>query len=272
MFAGGGSAIILAAILAIDSSIVLKTEAQAQSALDASLLAAIIRTDLSDAEKAEYGRTLFLQNMPIDNEERLIYSLESTGENMYDANVNVLTELPFAGIIGVNDVVINAGSTTEFSVAEIEVPADAPGDDGSPSFPNVMGDACIILTGTQQWQSGLLMNSGSKIASDECEIHVHNPGSSAVTVNSNIVLDVPKVCVAGSGGTDNRNSQDLQNGDPIEYGCEPEAVPYPNGVPAYDTSGCDYQNLNFDNQNEITLHPGVYCGWLNFNLNSLSKK
>lgn len=258
MFAVVGPVMLLAVGVAVDYANFTKTKQISQNALDASILAAVIHTELDTAKKQDLALEMFLLNTGY-NAEDVSLTLNAEGVDVFGASVDVNTKFAFGGVIGIDETTINVGSETVFKKGE--VPKEDTG-----AIPNILGDACVIALGNQQWQPGIRFNSQAEIISRDCELHVHNAGTQAVNFNSNVVVDVQKLCIAGSGTLDNRQQHERTTN--IEYNCVPEPDPFPNGVTAMTNSGCDYYNFQLpNNATEATLDPGIYCGWVNFNGN-----
>ena len=122
--------------------------------------------------------------------------------------------------------------------------------------------ACIMAL-NKSARPGVIINSGATLIAPGCELHVHSETSSAMSVNSGINIDLAKTCVAGSRVTDNSNGAIGL----LETDCEVAPDPYAGKIPAPASISCDFSNGNYDNPpgGAISLQPGVYCGWHNFN-------
>jgi Flp pilus assembly protein TadG len=117
-------------------------------------------------------------------------------------------------------------------------------------------NVCILLTDPTQSQS-LLVNSGANLNAPNCEVHVRSTASNAAIFNS--TLNVKRVCVAGSSV--------LINGGvtpPVQTNCPAISDPFANSLPPVSVGACTYNGQTY-NPGTVTINPGVYCGWTNFN-------
>ncbi len=118
--------------------------------------------------------------------------------------------------------------------------------------------ACIYLL--DKWKNySLRVNSGADIVAKDCEMHVHSGSKWAANFNSGMNLEFNRICIAGSGTLDNHRN--VQN---VELECAVDADPYKGKIKEPSSLSCDFSNLNYNGGN-VTLKPGVYCGWVNFN-------
>lgn len=168
-----------------------------------------------------------------------------------------------------------AGSTATFSVvgsqlngtASMVVPTQFMGIVGFPSIqvsvsgaaskPVSGAKACVILVATSDAQA-LLVNSGALVNAANCEIHVDSTNSVAAIMNSSTSLSVAKVCIKGGA---------IQNGGAnsvVSTNCAAISNPFVGKLPTVPSSNCDYNNQTY-NGGSVTLSPGKYCGWTNFN-------
>ena len=129
------------------------------------------------------------------------------------------------------------------------------------ALPESSGAPCIMALSTSRSQAALL-NSGATIESEACEIHIHSERRPSVILNSGVVLDVARTCVAGVDIIDNSGQP-----NPVETGCDVAPNPFAGQFPEPDTSECDFNGENY-NSATISLTPGVYCGRYNFNNSS----
>ncbi|MEP1229868.1 MAG: TadE/TadG family type IV pilus assembly protein [Litorimonas sp.] len=118
--------------------------------------------------------------------------------------------------------------------------------------------ACIVALQTRNG-AGITLNSGANVTSPECGLEVHSTRNPAFIINSGVTLEVPQTCIASDRIVDNNGAVDN-----IQTSCAVNPDPYLGEFEEPDSSHCDYRNTNFNEAN-ITLHPGVYCGYFNFN-------
>lgn len=105
----------------------------------------------------------------------------------------------------------------------------------------------------------LRVNSGADIEAPDCEVHVRSEANWAANFNAGINLNFKRICIRGENTLDNFGK--LEN---VELKCDAADDPYVGKLTAPNTTSCDFSNLNF-NGGDITLTPGTYCGWTNFN-------
>lgn len=117
---------------------------------------------------------------------------------------------------------------------------------------------CILLVDPTQSQS-LLVNSGANLNAPNCEIHVRSTASPAAIFNSGTTLNVKKICIKGSNIIKNGSAN-----PPAETGCAAISDPFSNSMPAVSIGACNHNNQVY-NPGSVTINPGVYCGWTNFN-------
>jgi hypothetical protein len=79
-------------------------------------------------------------------------------------------------------------------------------------------------------------------------------------VSSRVDLDVTEICVA-SGTVLNNTGGEIEE---LETGCDVAPDPYAGLYPEPNSDDCDYYYGNYSSRN-VTLSPGVYCGFHNFN-------
>ncbi|MGP9822619.1 TadE/TadG family type IV pilus assembly protein [Salinarimonas sp. NSM] len=119
------------------------------------------------------------------------------------------------------------------------------------------GPCVLVLDGTTP--QPFLVNSGADVIAPDCEIHVRSRARPAAILNAGAVLAARRVCVAGRDIIDNGATV-----SGLELGCEAADDPYAGSMPVPEVGSCDYSNGNY-NGGSVTLSPGVYCGWHNFN-------
>lgn len=120
------------------------------------------------------------------------------------------------------------------------------------------GQVCVLVLNPTASQS-LLVNSGANVSAPDCEIHVSSTANPAAIFNAGSDIDTQRICIKGSTIIDNGGTH------PNLYkSCPTAADPFAGQLPVPASSSCTYSNLNF-NGGTVTLNPGVYCGWTNFN-------
>lgn len=117
---------------------------------------------------------------------------------------------------------------------------------------------CILLVDPTQSQS-LLVNSGANLNAPNCEIHVRSTASPAAIFNSGTTLNVKKICIKGNSIIKNGSAN-----PPAETGCAAISDPFSSAMPPVSVGACNHNNQVY-NPGSVTINPGVYCGWTNFN-------
>lgn len=97
-------------------------------------------------------------------------------------------------------------------------------------------------------------NSGANISAPNCEINIHSERNPAATFNSNVNLDVNRVCVASANITN--NADDSSN---IQTQCEITPDPFVNRIPEPIVPiDCETEGT-LEGANHI-INPGKHCG------------
>ncbi|MBV9076357.1 MAG: pilus assembly protein [Methylobacteriaceae bacterium] len=133
--------------------------------------------------------------------------------------------------------------------------AAAPGATAQPSTA-----VCILILDPSS--QALTVNSGAGINAPNCEMHVRSTGNSAAIFNASSSLSLAKICV--------QSTSVIQNGGAVpnlKTGCAALSDPFAGTLPAPASTSCGANNGgNYDGSwGAVTLSPGVYCGWYNFN-------
>ena len=226
-------AIVLGA--GLDTTRLVSAKQKTVDALDAATLYAVNQSEEGDFN--ERAQTYFA-NQLTENP----FSIENSNFEMVDGAMvgTATTNLPliFGAFLGRDDRDIMAK-------AIVALPASS-------------GAPCVMALNPNRSQA-LLLNSGAEIESSGCEVHVHSRANPAMIVNHGVTLDVSKTCVAGSNIIDNSGGA-----HDVQTSCEVDPNPFAGQFPEPDSGSCDHNGGNF-NSALISLNPGVYCGWYNFN-------
>ncbi len=120
---------------------------------------------------------------------------------------------------------------------------------------------CILLLSPSASQS-LLANSGTNINGPNCEIDVASTANPAAIFNAGGTINSKKICTQGSNTINNGGTYTN-----VATSCTTVANPYVGELPAPPSTTCSGALANGGNYNggSVTLSPGVYCGWFNFN-------
>ncbi|MFP1131189.1 TadE/TadG family type IV pilus assembly protein [Asticcacaulis sp. W401b] len=222
---------------AIDLNNYYSVKAKLQDAMDASVLGGL-RQETS--QRSTVATRIFASNLPEGLSATPGYTTDKTtltGTVAYNNRTGLL------GLFGISSLTIN-------------VTATAVGTAASQS-----SGPCIQVLDPSGSQA-LLVNSGAKITAPNCEIQVRSKGSPAAIFNSGSSLNFKKVCIEGSNVI--RNSTAV---DRLSLSCPTVADQWAALIPTVASTTCTVSNGNC-NTSSVSLSPGVYCGWFNFNNSS----
>lgn len=234
VFALALSAVLIAAGVGVDHGRKLTLEAQMQQALDAAVLAGVKLTPSTRDAKA---RLLFDANIADTSANNVSVSFTSEGQDKYTGQARADIPTTLTGLLGVRTLNVQVGAT-----------AEATGG----------ADVCILLLSTNASQQ-LLLNSGAKVDAPLCELHAKSTANPAAIFNAGTTLNLQRTCLAGSSIIDNGGTHPN-----VEKSCATVSDPFAGKLPVPATSACTASNGNYNGGN-VTLSPGVYCGWFNFN-------
>lgn len=210
----------------------LKTEMQA--ALDAAVIAAM---QAEPEDRAARAAEYFKANLNAS-------SALSIALNFTEPAANQLK--------GVATTKINTTLARVFSVNTLDVSTQATAAADS------SGKVCILVLDAAAPQA-LLVNNGAQISAPNCEIHVKSKAAPAAVFNAGTSIDSLRLCISGSNVIDNGGSHPN-----TQTSCTTADDPYVGRYPDPSSASCDVTNMNY-NGGAVTLNPGVYCGWTNFN-------
>lgn len=219
----------------VDLSRAYSLRSKLQASLDEAVLAGA--RDGSSAWKTIAGAALTAA-MADAGQTTLSSSYSGPTSNAYTGTATATLQTAFVGLVGVSTLDVGATATAIYKPAG-----------------NV---ACIILVDKTASQS-FLVNSGAKVTAPNCEIHVKSTASPAAIFNSGSTITTAKICIAGSSIIDNGGTHPN-----LSKSCAAVDNPYASTWPAPSSSSCTYSNGNY-NGGSVTLSPGTYCGWFNFN-------
>lgn len=220
--------------IALDFARATNAHSEMQGALDAAVLAGVRAEEGSQVAAATQ---MFNNNFGDKATKGLSVSFEPTGENELSGSARGRIDTTLAAVLGINHLDVNAV-------------ARAKGVGG--------GIVCILALDPHATQA-LLVNSGADVDAPDCEAHVKSDGRPSAIFNAGTTLSTKRICIAGSNIIDNGGVHPN-----LEKECNPAADPFAGKLSAPSSSTCTKSNLNFNGGN-VTLDPGVYCGWINFN-------
>lgn len=234
IFAVALSAILIAVGVGIDQGRKLALEARLQQALDSAVLAGV-KMDLDGRDAG--AKKFFDANVAGAETEAFNVSFASDGADKYSGRARASIPTTLTGLLGVSQMHV-----------EVDAVAEATGG----------ADVCILAVSKTASQQ-ILLNSGAKVEAPKCELHAKSTASPAAIFNSGTTLNTHRTCLAGTSIIDNGGIHPN-----VEKGCATVNDPFAGKLPAPTASPCTYSNGNY-NGGSVTLSPGVYCGWFNFN-------
>jgi Flp pilus assembly protein TadG len=224
--------LLLAAGGAIDYLTVGKAKASLQNAIDSATLAGA-----GDNNSATTAANFFAAQVSGGLIAAATPQFTVNSDNSFTGTVNTPVTVQFMALLGITQINITASATANHSGTRT---------------------VCILLVEKNASQS-LLMNSGSDIEAPSCEIDVATMGSPAAIFNSSTTLNSAKTCLAGSSVISNGGTHPN-----LSTGCKVAGDPFAGQLPVPSTSSSSCNGNNY-NGGSVTLSPGVYCGWYNFN-------
>lgn len=165
-------------------------------------------------------------------------SFSGPTSNAYSGTATASLTTGLTGLVGLSKIDVSASATA------IARPA---------------GNAVCILLMDKTASQSLLVNSGAKVTAPNCEIHVKSTANPAAIFNAGSTISTAKICIAGSSIIDNGGTHPN-----LSKSCATADNPYASTWPVPSSSSCTYSNGNY-NGGSVTLSPGTYCGWFNFN-------
>lgn len=164
-------------------------------------------------------------------------SFVTNGDNSFTGTVTAKVPAQFLPLIGMDSLTIKVSAT---------------------AMRGASSAVCILVVDKTASQA-LLLNSGADIEASKCEMDVATKGSPAVIFNSGSTLNTAKTCIAGTSIINNGGIHPN-----VSTGCSVAADPFAGQLPTPTTTAGSCNGGNY-NGGSITLSPGVYCGWYNFN-------
>ena len=211
-----------------------------QTALDSSVMAAVVSSSGEDA--LAQGREVFKGNTRTVSMLNPVVSLTRIDANTVEGTAAASSPPILSQLLGLNgfrvSVVSRASTTTNASIPP-----------------------CVILAGDNV-RNGLVFNGGARFASPDCGIHGHSIANPVGVFNSGIRIDAAEICLQGTHIVNNAGRIDN-----LALGCTPEPDVLAGTIAPPSSTSCDPGLPRNINGGSIRLRPGVYCGGLNFNGN-----
>ena len=236
MFALFISVILLGTGAAIDISATISARTKMQDALDSAVLNAALNADQHNY--ASYGQETYVNNLSDNQLEASVVNFTKENGKMV-GTANASRPAFFSGIL--------PQSVLDISVRSV---ANVSANSSNP---------CIIAL-SETATPGITLNGGTTIEGDGCEMHAHSQSRNVLLANAGINITLNKTCLAGDRLVDNSNGG-IGN---LETNCAVAPDPYDDVIPEPASTVCDFTHGNY-NSARLTLRPGVYCGWHNFN-------
>ncbi|AHB49260.1 hypothetical protein W911_13895 [Hyphomicrobium nitrativorans NL23] len=227
--------LLVSAGIGVDYGRQLAARTAMQQALDAAVLAGVkLSPDRQNAVaakmfEAELGDT-YIQNTSV--------SFSRDGEHRLAGRADGQIKTTLTALLGVKTLDVATASTAETS-----------GE----------GAAVCILALSRTASQQFLLNSGAKVDAPNCEVHGKSTGSPAAIFNSGTDLKAARICLTGKSIIDNGGRYTN-----LEKSCAAEDDPFAGRLPVPASNACTQNHGNYNGGN-VTLAPGVYCGWFNFN-------
>lgn len=231
----GSIPLVLAAGIAVDYTRAASARGDLQAAVDAAVLAGArdATTSWATVANAMFNATVNTKDYTVGTTS---FTQDASGNYVGNASATVRTT--FSSLLAVQTLPVSATATATVKAATDKV--------------------CILLLNTSA-TPGLLLNSGANINAANCQVHVKSTANPAATFNSSTTLSTKKICVAGASVIDNGGTHPN-----LTKSCTTASDPFAGTLPTPSSSTCTYSNYNI-NGGTVTLSPGVYCGWTNFN-------
>jgi Flp pilus assembly protein TadG len=240
----GATAIIFALVLvvlmgatglAIDAGRAVNTRTNMQDALDAAVLVGARANSDTDAQVAAATKLFNANFSERWGAKNVSVTFAPTSDGELSGTATAQLDATVAGVLGVK----------QFSIKTASKAA------GGAPF-------CVLVLDPHATQA-LLVNSGAKVDAPNCEMHVKSTANPAAILNSGSDISTKHLCISGTHIIDNGGTHPN-----LDTGCSTAADPFAGKLSQPYSSSCTYSNLNF-NGGSVTLNPGVYCGWINFN-------
>jgi Flp pilus assembly protein TadG len=220
--------------LTVDYGRASATRMRLQAALDAAVLAGT----QSSSSPVEIAQAVFTANFV--KADITLSGPTFTSESDGSLTGTVTAEVPtiFIKLIATKTIVVGAVSVAKVSALESQ--------------------ACVLLKSSNT-SYPLVVNSGARLSAPDCEVHVLYSGSPAAIFNAGSQFVTKRTCLAGSNPI--YNSTSVAN---VETRCAAASDPFAGKLPTPPTTSCTASNGTY-NGGAVSLSPGVYCGWFNFN-------
>ncbi|HYD15428.1 MAG TPA: TadE/TadG family type IV pilus assembly protein [Hyphomicrobium sp.] len=226
---------LVAAGVAIDYGRGVSLHASMQQALDAAVLAGVTE---EPSQRIARAQAFFDAGIGKSEAENISVTFTKDGEDKLSGRARADIRTTLTGLLGIPTLEIATTATAEVSGG---------------------GTAVCILALSKTATQHILFNSGATVEAPECEIHGKSEASPAAIFNASTSVNTAGICLAGSQIIDNGGAHPNLN-----LKCATAEDPFAGELPLPVSTACTANGLNFNGGN-VTLSPGVYCGWTNFN-------
>jgi Flp pilus assembly protein TadG len=223
---------------AVDYSRATDVRAKLQSALDAAVLAGV----KASTGKTTTASTAFTANFSGSVAQNVSSSFTANADGTLSGTAQASVPTSVLAVLKVSTINVSASAKAKVR-------------NSSSSISNTV---CVLLVDTTASQS-LLINGGYKVNAPDCEIDVRSTGNQAAVLNGGTTLNVKKICIAGTDVLMNGGTPSV-----VEKGCAAISDPFAGKLPVVSAGNCTFNNKTYDGSS-VTLNPGTYCGWTNFN-------
>jgi len=240
LFALGAPVILISFGAAMDFSHAVSEEAKMQAALDSAVLEGVkVAAASTPAQGAVAAQNLFYANLSWTGPTT---TFNWNGSSLVGTAAYAMPSM-FGGATGQSLINLNLSSSAAMPAATA---ATAP--------------VCVLLLGNAS--QAMLANSGTNIKGSNCQIDVASTANTAAMIDSGVNINTSETCIASSSITNNGGT--VNN---LVKSCTVPANPFKGKLPAPVSTTCSGSLANGGNYNggSVTLSPGVYCGWFNFN-------
>jgi len=246
LFAIMSPVVMIALAGAVDYSHGVTTKEEMQAALDAAVLAGA-KASLTTTQTASItvAGDFYASNIAtVTTTSSASFSFNSDGSLTGTATYPMPTL--FSGVTGASTIGISVTSTAKLG--------------SSTSTTASTSNVCVLLLSPNASQS-LLANSGTNINGVNCEIDVASTANPAAIFDAGGSIKTQKTCLQGANYINNGGT--VTN---LAASCTTATNPYVGNLPAPASTTCSGANANGGTfSGTVTLSPGVYCGWFNFN-------
>lgn len=221
-----------------------------QQSADAAALAAAMK---SPNQRLATSETVYFSNYPGPLANSVVTVADYPGGGV-TVNASGQMETNFLRLIGVNSMPLSVSATAKTSATPDQVVTET-------IETTTERARTVCLTSLASGSQTLLVNSPAKIEGGDCDVHVNSSSNDAFIFNTGATLNANEICVAGTA---------IKRGSTtgtIKEKCRAAGDTIAGTLPVPNVGACTFNNRTFDppQSGYLTLTPGVYCGWTNFN-------